>query len=448
MIIAPRNRKRRAFTLLEVLLASLIAILLLAALYFAMDVTLRQTQESRDAVDVDNLSRGVYTRMTLDLSASLGPLPPKSGGNAASSTSSTPTSDPSMMATTDPSMMTTPTASAPSATTTTTPTDPSAAATPAVDPATGEAAATPQAADIGFQAGIIGTDKQLTVFASRLPSMMTSARGLSDTSGAQLPSDLVRITYWISQNGGLCRQERPWVTADGVRNSSDPDLTDEAGDTLVQEVSDVTFEYFHPKDGWMPSWDGSQMSPDGVTPIGPPRAVKVTLVYSIPSTRRGDPPFEHTVVQVIPVRSAPGGMTPEMITPSTDPGATTADTSGMNGTTNMNPTSNTGMGNSSTAGAGAGAGAASSGTRPTGGTTPTTPSGGTRPTGGTTPTTPSGGTRPAGGAAPPTSGGTRPSAGASPSTMAPPSANKPATTAPSNTRSTTAPSSGTRGGGK
>ena len=79
--------RRSAFTLLEVLLASLIAILLLAALYFAMDMTLRQTAESRDAVDVDNLSRGVFTRVSIDLSGSLGPLPPKSGGNAASSTS-------------------------------------------------------------------------------------------------------------------------------------------------------------------------------------------------------------------------------------------------------------------------------------------------------------------------------------------------------------------------
>ena len=203
--------RRSAFTLLEILLASLIAILLLAALYFAMDMTLRQTAESRDAVDVDNLSRGVFTRVSIDLSGSLGPLPPKSGGNAASSTPApAATADPSMATAADPSAVpATPTATA----------DPSA---PMVDPTTGEAIATPQAADLGFQAGVIGTDKQLTVFVSRLPGSLTSAKGLTETPSSQLPSDLYRITYWLSQNGGLCRQERPWVTADGVRNSADP----------------------------------------------------------------------------------------------------------------------------------------------------------------------------------------------------------------------------------
>ena len=101
----PGFRTRSAFTLLEVLLASLIAILLLSALYFAMDVTLRQTQESRDGVDVDNLSRGVFTRIGLDLSGSLGPMPPKSGGNASSSSGSgSSSSSPSSSSTpTDPS---------------------------------------------------------------------------------------------------------------------------------------------------------------------------------------------------------------------------------------------------------------------------------------------------------------------------------------------------------
>ncbi|MFO0805683.1 MAG: hypothetical protein U0791_21485 [Gemmataceae bacterium] len=337
MRIGTRIRTRSAFTLLEVLLASLIAILLMSALYVAMDVTLRQTHEGRDAVDADSLSRGVYNRMSLDLSASLGPLPPKSGGNSAgssASTASTPTTptDPTMPSTTT----TTPSTTTPSTTSTT----PATGSTAAADPTTGDVAAVPQAADIGFQAGIIGTDKQLTVFASRLPSAMSRARGLSgDAAAAQGPSDLVRITYWIGGSGGLCRQERPWVTADGVRNSSDPDLDTESGDTLVQEVKDVTFEYF---DGsqWLAEWDGSKPSPDGVTPTGPPRAVKVTLTYSIPAAKKGQPPLDQKVVQVIPVRAAPGSFTPEMITPSTDTGAATDPA--MTGTTTSSATSNMG----------------------------------------------------------------------------------------------------------
>src|SRR4051812_42706346 len=80
-----RRPRRSGFTLLEILLATLIASLILAALYLAMYVTLQQTQTSRDANEVETLSRGVFNKMTVDLSGTLGPLPPKSGGNAAAS---------------------------------------------------------------------------------------------------------------------------------------------------------------------------------------------------------------------------------------------------------------------------------------------------------------------------------------------------------------------------
>jgi prepilin-type N-terminal cleavage/methylation domain-containing protein len=419
-----RSPRRSGFTLLEVLLASLIATLLLAALYFAMDVTLRQTQESRDSVDVENLARGVHTRMALDLSASLGPMPPKSGGNAAgqqsnsSDPSSTPsTSDPSMMATGSTPMAgasgTTPTAGA------TTPIDPTMVT---VDPTMAQATSAEPAADIAFQAGIIGTADQLTVFASRLPKSLISAKGLTEDSATQEPSDLVRITYWMGSNG-LCRQERPWVTADGVRNSSDPDTSTEASDTLVHEVTSVSFEYFDPRQnrGWVSEWDGSQMSDDGVTPLGPPRAVKVTLVFSVPSTRQGGAPYEHTVVQVIPVRSAAGGFTPPMITPSTDPGTTSSDPSS--------------TGNSSNSSSMNGSSSPMNGSTPTnGGSTPM--SGGTKSGGTSTPSTTT-----------PSSGGTKTGGTSTPSTTTPSSGGTKTggTTAPSSGGTT---SGGTRGGGK
>ena len=357
-----RNR-RSAFTLLEILLASLIAILLLAALYFAMDMTLRQTAESRDAVDIDNLSRGVFTRVSIDLSGSLGPLPPKSGGNAASSGSS---SSSTPAATADPTAAaTTPAATDPTAALAAAAADPTAALAAATD-----AAATPQAADLSFQAGVIGSDKQLTVFVSRLPGTLTSAKGLTEIPGTQLPSDLYRITYWLGQNGGLCRQERPWVTADGVRNSSDPDLSDEAGDTLVQEVTDATFEYF---DGssWMPSWDGTQSSPDGVTPTGPPRAVRLKLTFSIPTTRPGKALYEHSVEQVIPIRTAPGPYTPAMITPSTDPGTTSSGATPSTGSGSAGTGGAPSAGSKGTTGAGTGGGTGASNS--TGGASPAAP---------------------------------------------------------------------------
>jgi hypothetical protein len=59
----------------------------------------------------------------------------------------------------------------------------------------------------------------------------------------QQPADLRRITYYRGASG-LCRQERPWVTSDGVWNSADADRTDELGDLLAEEITDVQFQYF------------------------------------------------------------------------------------------------------------------------------------------------------------------------------------------------------------
>ncbi|HUR54476.1 MAG TPA: prepilin-type N-terminal cleavage/methylation domain-containing protein [Gemmataceae bacterium] len=302
MRLSPARRTRRGFTLLEVLLASMIALLLLGALYFAMDLTVRQTQDARDAVEIDNVSRGVFNRMSLDVSSSLGPLPPKSGGNA--------NAQPAAPA--DPAAPTTPTDPAAPAADPAATTDP--AATETTDPASAAAAA-----DVPFQAGVIGTDKQFSVFVARTPD------GANFDPNVQGRADLRRITYWLGANGGLCRQERPWVTADGIRNSVDPDMTfGEENDVIAAEVKDVVFEYFDGS-GWAGSWDGSILGPDGVTPQGPPRAVKATLTLEFPASRNGQQPTTRTVTQVIPIRAAPGTYTPTLLDPYAQ-GTTTEET--------------------------------------------------------------------------------------------------------------------------
>ena len=64
-----RRARRGGFTLLEILLAALIAGLLLAALYAALYTTLLQTQTTRDAVEAEDLSRGVFNKLSIDPSA-------------------------------------------------------------------------------------------------------------------------------------------------------------------------------------------------------------------------------------------------------------------------------------------------------------------------------------------------------------------------------------------
>jgi hypothetical protein len=175
---------------------------------------------------------------------------------------------------------------------------------------------------VPFQGGLVGTDRQFTVFASRVPESLVNPEAAADPS-LVLPGDLRRVTYYMASDGsGLCRQERPWVTADGVRNSVDPDYSTEAADLIAPEVKDVTFEYLDAASGeYLPSWDGGAVGADGVTPTGPPRAIRVTFSLEFPGPRGG--PTQKQIQQVFPVRAAVGMYAPSTGTTETDPTMTT-----------------------------------------------------------------------------------------------------------------------------
>jgi prepilin-type N-terminal cleavage/methylation domain-containing protein len=401
-VIASRIRidRRSGFTLLELLLATLIAALLLGALYMSLNITLQQTQTTRDAIETEDLTRGVFNKLSLDLSGTLGPLPPKSGGNSAGSggqvTGGTP--DPAAGMTPDPNAA--PTGGATPMGTTPDPaaTDPNAA-DPTMPGATDNATAV--AADTNFQGGVIGEEKKLVLYTGRVPE----AFGHFGSGGNQERCDQRQIIYWYEPGRGLCRQERPWVTADGVRNSLEPDRDALDASVIAEEVVDVFFEYFDGTGTSSGSWDGTAMGPDGVTVTGPPRAIRITLVLEIP-TGKGEP-LRKQVSQVIPVRSAPGPYTPPLLEAPTDGATDTAPADqtagsmgGMSGTGGVTP---------------AGGGASpTGGTRPAGGSTPPVGGSTSRPSGGSTPSPnvslPSTPTAPPG-VSLPSSGGSRPSGG-------------------------------------
>lgn len=306
-----RRPRRPGFTLLEVLLASALGLLLLAGLYVAFDVTLRQADTGRQAVEQGDLSRAIVNRMTIDLSGCIGPLQPKSGGGLPQEAQTTGTASSSGSTTTAGTASGTATAGTASAGTASTGT---ASPVATLDPSSAPQDTGEQAADVPFQGGAFGTANQLTLFVSRVPPSLTGADMAFDPR-----PDLRRVIYYLGSNGGLCRQERPWVTADGVRNSVDPDLATESLDRIAPEVTDVLFEYF---DGgsWASQWTGSDATTDGTTPIGPPRAVRVTLTIQPPG---GTP---RTIKHVIPLRAAVGLAAPP---PAPEDPATAAVTGGM-----------------------------------------------------------------------------------------------------------------------
>lgn len=308
-MIVRRRPLRPGFTLLEVLLASAIGVLLLGGLYVAFDLTLRQTDAGREVVEHSDLARGIVHKMSIDLSGGLGLLQPKSGGGTQQQSGTTSSGGSTTSS---------------SSTTTSTGTTGSTDSSGTTD--TGSTSGTTTAtADVPFQGGVFGTDKQLTLFVSRVPPALTTLESAAGTGVIDSRPDLRRVTYYLGSGGGLCRQEKPWVTADGVRNSTDPDLTDEPSDLISDEVLDVTFEYF---DGsaWATQWTGSDTAADGVTLLGPPRAIRVTLVIQPGGPNSGA--AAKTVVHVFAVRAAVGLYQPTT-DGSTGTSGTTTTTGGM-----------------------------------------------------------------------------------------------------------------------
>jgi type II secretory pathway pseudopilin PulG len=307
--------RRGGFTLLEVLLAAVIAIMLMAALYSALEVTLTRTQLNRERIDASALSRAVVNRMTADLTGVLGPLPPKAGGTPADSSDTAST----LVSSSSSSSSSGGGSGSGTGTTTTTTTDTNSTTTAGGSGGSGAAAAdTGAAADIPFGAGLIGTSTQVTVFTVRVPVGLTDPDAIA-TPDVQRPGDARRVSYYLGSMGGLCRQDRPWATADGVRNSAYPDYTLEESDLIAPEVVDVLFEYFDPATGsWLTEWDGSELDEDGVTIYGPPRAIRVTLTLTVPANNGGT--TQRQVQHVIPVRTGVGSYTP----PADDGTGTTA----------------------------------------------------------------------------------------------------------------------------
>lgn len=297
MIRRPTPR-RPGYTLLEILVASVIGLLLMAALYASFTIILSDTSVGRDLTAESNLSRGIINRVGIDLGSPVGMLGPRSGGDPGSSSGGTTSTDTS-------STGSTPTSSASTDATTT--------------PVT-------TGSDIPFQAGLVGTNNQLIIFLSRSPEYLRK-RGTTPDPAVQSSSDLVKVTYYLHSSGkGLCRQERPWVTADGIWNSTDPDRATEDQDRIAPEVINVSFEYASGS-GYTSSWDGSAADASGATNQGPPRAVRMTITLEF--LMRDGTTTTKDVAHVFPIRASVGfgGSTYTPSTGSTD-STTTPSTGG------------------------------------------------------------------------------------------------------------------------
>lgn len=271
MISTRFRRSRPAYTLLEVIVASAIALIVLIALYTFMEVCLREASEGREAVERATLARGIINRLHSDLTPSI--TPP--GAKAKQKTTNQNANQPTTTTTADPD-------------------------------------ATTPATPIPLQAGVIGTADVLTIYTTRVPDPKYVANPMGDSTGAPVPSDIRRIAYWIGENGGLCRQELSFVTGEQVYNVDGPIM--EADKTekdylIAGEVIAVGFEYYDinamtDDGGWSESWDGRDLGPDQLTPKGPPSAIRVSFTIKFKNARGEDSTKDYR--HVIPIVTASG----------------------------------------------------------------------------------------------------------------------------------------------
>jgi hypothetical protein len=256
--------RRRAYTLLEILLAFAIGVVLLGALYVALDVQLRQTRASREEVEASEVARSLLIRIDNDVALSLGPLP--------SQTTSAPTQSSGAGASNGGT---------------------GAAGTTDSSSASSATASASTNSSVTFNLGVQGNNTQLTIYQSRWPR--EAAQALADPDDApNMPifADLRRVTWWLADGpsgSGLARQEVKLATSDDALSAPAPDLGDGYSKLVAKEAKSVTFQYFDvSQQGWVDSWDGTQAGPDGVTPIGPPAAISIVIEIATPNSE-GNP---------------------------------------------------------------------------------------------------------------------------------------------------------------
>ena len=90
------------------------------------------------------------------------------------------------------------------------------------------------------------------------------------------------------------------ATSDDALQNLPPDVENENSFIIADEVRSLQFQYWDGTE-WQDSWDSTELGPDGVTPIGSPLAIAVTIGFAPKHSgrRRADVPlrtFRHVLV--------------------------------------------------------------------------------------------------------------------------------------------------------
>jgi prepilin-type N-terminal cleavage/methylation domain-containing protein len=291
--VPARGRGRRpAFTLLELILAMSLAVVLLAGLYLAMSIQLKQARAGRGMVQTSAQVRALLARIETDILHQVAPIDPKQNGTASllvtgvspggglvtgggssgsggsGSGSGSGASGGSGGSGSGGSSMASGSGSGGSGS------GGSGSSATNLTPGVTNNTSGPIVANLGVQ----GDATHLSLYISQLPGEVFQ-NYLSQNQSQVALSDLRRVNYWLAGNGGgLARYEEKVATTQETLTPGvfDPGSVSEQDCVISKDVVDLSFQYF---DGtqWNDTWDGTQVQADGITPMGPPQAIAINL---------------------------------------------------------------------------------------------------------------------------------------------------------------------------
>jgi prepilin-type N-terminal cleavage/methylation domain-containing protein len=292
-----RLRTRSGFTLLEVIVATTIGVLLLAALYTAVNTQIRYTSSGRDVIEASLVARSVFDRITNDILPNLGAIDP-SRSQSSSSNQSSASASPSSSASGSGSSGSGASQSGASSSSS------SGASSSGVNTA------------LTFNVGVQGDSSTLNLCVSRWPGEIyrSNAGNPSDPTVQANVSDLRRISYWLfgtsDKETGMARQEVKLATSDDGIAAMNTELPQDPSFIFAPQVRSVTFQYYDPTNqAWVDQWDGTATASDGVTPLGPPAGIAITLEIALPHGGAFKSPGEvqiKTFRHVVPLQTANG----------------------------------------------------------------------------------------------------------------------------------------------
>jgi hypothetical protein len=291
------RRTRSGYTLLEIVLALSLTVVVMSAIGMAIFLHLKAVDNTRIAIERDQLARTLMRRIGDDLRSAVRREPfddaglqsllgaaknaasalagggagsgaSGSGGNSAGSPNTGGTTSPGTTGTTGSTRAAKAAGTARSASGTE---DDAAAGD---DPA---AAGTPAAV-----AGLYGTATELQIDIARVPRPDEFAEAM--IAGGIVPADVKTVYYFLAQattgltasGTGLMRSEMNRATALFASENGDLEIFTQGAEPLASEVIGLQFRYF---DGleWFPEWSSQERN-------GLPLAIEIALVIADPTS--------------------------------------------------------------------------------------------------------------------------------------------------------------------